>query len=84
MRVFYDKSIYAISRVDYNLEEKQLRLFFIHNQLYNDTIADRIYVTCDSASYVLKIVMFLLTRGYYDLNHPCVQKVEFIKIKGIV
>lgn len=84
MRVFYDESIYAISRVDYNLEKKQLRLFFIHNQSYDGTISDRIYVTCDSASYVLKICMFLLKTGYYNLNHPCVQKVEFIKIKGIV
>ena len=25
-----------------------------------------------------------LKTGYYNLNHPCVQKVEFIKIKGIV
>lgn len=84
MRVFYDESIYAISRVDYNLEKKQLRLFFIHNQLYNDVIADRIYVTCDSESLTTNIFYSLLRNGYYDLNMGRIKKVDFIKIKGIV
>ena len=84
MRVFYDESIYAISRVDYNLEKKQLRLFFIHNQLYNGTISDRIYVTCDSESLTMNIFYSLLRNGYYDLNMGRIKKVDFIKIKGIV
>ena len=84
MRVFYDESIYAISRVDYNLEKKQLRLFFIHNQLYNDIISDRIYVTCDSESLTMNIFYSLLRNGYYDLNMARIEKVDFIKIKGIV
>lgn len=84
MRVFYDKSIYAISRVDYNLEKKQLCLFFIHNQLYNDIIADKIIITCDSESLTINIFYALLRNGYYDLNMGRIKKVDFIKIKGIV
>ena len=84
MKVFYDESIYVISRVDYNLETKQLCLFFIHNQLYNGTISYRIYVTCDSESLTMNIFYSLLRNGYYDLNMGRIKKVDFIKIKGIV
>lgn len=84
MRVFYDKSIYAISRVDYNFEKNQLCLFFIHNQEYDKIIADRMIVTCDSDYFMTELLYALLRQGYYDLNNFHVKKVDFIKIKGIV